>query len=119
MQLQNFNNFSRKFRLKGIDIRAFFRTSRSERIILNGIKFYLKKNYLNHFRLGIIITKKYGNSVERNRVKRLIREIFRKWKTKYLLSSDGFDIIVKLEKPADTNLIENTFNKFLENFYIQ
>ena len=38
---------------------------------------YVSRNSLNAVRLGITTSKKLGNSVKRNRVKRLIRESFR------------------------------------------
>ena len=40
-------------------------------------------------RLGIAATKKLGGSVERNRAKRLIREVFRRNKI-----APGFDVVV-------------------------
>ena len=40
-------------------------------------------------RLGIAATKKLGGSVQRNRAKRLIREVFRRNKI-----ADGFDVVV-------------------------
>lgn len=40
-------------------------------------------------RLGIAATRKLGGSVERNRAKRLIREVFRRNKI-----ADGFDVVV-------------------------
>ena len=44
---------------------------------------------LPHGRLGIAATRKFGGSVERNRAKRLIREVFRRNKL-----APGFDIVV-------------------------
>lgn len=38
----------------------------------------VKQNRLGRTRLGIAVSKKYGNSVQRNRIKRLIRELFRR-----------------------------------------
>ncbi len=117
--MQNLNTFSRKFRLKGLDIREFFRTSKSEKVIINGINFYLKKNSLNHFLIAIIITRKYGISVERNKAKRIIREMFRNWKSKYLQPTDNYDIIIKLNEPINIKLLKEVFIKFLGKFSIR
>ncbi|KPA19515.1 Riibonuclease P [Candidatus Magnetomorum sp. HK-1] len=45
-------------------------------------------------RLGITVTKKIGNAVVRNRIKRLIREFFRKNRHKLTQNYD-FNVIVK------------------------
>ena len=50
---------------------------------------YYKKNSLNLTRIGLSVSKKIGNSVIRNRLKRLIRELFRQSSNKYL----GYDIL--------------------------
>ena len=49
-----------------------------------GCKFYtphfvllVHDNSLNHSRLGITVSRKVGNSVQRNRIKRLVRDFFR------------------------------------------
>ncbi len=38
----------------------------------------VKPNKLGHTRLGIAVSKKFGNSVRRNRAKRVVREVFRR-----------------------------------------
>ncbi len=38
----------------------------------------VRPNALQDTRLGITVTKKVGNAVERNRVKRVVREVFRR-----------------------------------------
>ncbi len=38
---------------------------------------YVSVNLLNKTRLGLIVSKKVGNSVRRNRIKRLLREAFK------------------------------------------
>ena len=42
-------------------------------------------------RLGIVVTKKIGNSPQRNRIKRVCRECFRAWPG---LVPDGIDLVV-------------------------
>jgi ribonuclease P protein component len=48
----------------------------------------MRRNDLEFSRVGAVAGKKMGKAVERNRVKRLIREFFRKNKDKLPLSAD-------------------------------
>ena len=48
-------------------------------------------------RLGIVVTKKIGNAVARNRVKRVCRECFRQWPG-YV--PDGIDLVVIAKEGA-------------------
>lgn len=45
-------------------------------------------------RLGIVATRKVGNAVQRNRIKRVCRECFRLWKNDAPLVPDGIDLVV-------------------------
>ncbi len=49
-------------------------------------------------RLGVVVTKKVGNSVVRSRVKRLCRECFRTWPD---LVPEGVDLVVIARPGAD------------------
>lgn len=62
----------------------------------DGIVVYVDKNELNHNRLGLSASKKLGNAVVRNRVRRLLREAYRL--TKAELPS-GFDIVIVPKRP--------------------
>lgn len=65
-------------------------------------------------RLGITTTRKIGNSVERNRARRLVREAFRK--NKWLVPQ-GVDIVINVKRPlveADYRDLEGDFITFLE-----
>ncbi|PHK50145.1 ribonuclease P protein component [Staphylococcus edaphicus] len=58
---------------------------------------------LDHFRLGISVSKKLGNAVVRNRIKRAIRENFKVHKDDIL----PMDLIVIARQPAkDMNTLE-------------
>lgn len=49
-------------------------------------------------RLGIVVTRKIGNAVQRNRIKRVCRECFRAWPD---LVPDGIDLVVIARSGAD------------------
>ena len=55
----------------------------------------VKKNALGHRRLGLTISKKVGKSVQRNRMKRLLREFFRLNKDRFPASHDLWFIVRK------------------------
>jgi ribonuclease P protein component len=48
-------------------------------------------------RLGLVVSRKSGNSVQRNRIKRLVRECFRSWPE---LLPAGVDLVVISLGPA-------------------
>ncbi len=52
---------------------------------------YFKKNRYGRNRLGITVSKKVGNAVMRNRVRRLIKENYRLLE---LQIKDGYDIVI-------------------------
>lgn len=58
---------------------------------------YVLRTPFNCLRLGITVSKKVGKSVQRNRVKRLIRESFRRLRTRVKV---GYDIVVVGRSPA-------------------
>ncbi|HWC78189.1 MAG TPA: ribonuclease P protein component [Blastocatellia bacterium] len=65
-------------------------------------------------RVGITVTRKVGDSVQRNRARRLVREAFRrnKW-----LAPSGVDIVINVKRPlvdARYNDLEGDFIGFLE-----
>ncbi len=52
---------------------------------------FIRENGLDHNRLGISVSKKVGNSVERHRLTRLIRESYRLHEDMF---SSGLDIVI-------------------------
>lgn len=77
---------------------------------LHGTRYYtenfvviLKQNNSNTTRLGITVSKRFGNSVKRNKIKRLIREFFRLNKQHI---PKGYDImIIALKESGNLNFL--------------
>ncbi len=69
---------------------------------------YVSVNLLNKTRLGLIVSKKVGNSVRRNRIKRLLREAF-----KYIFPSlvCGLDLVII----AKREIIESNFHEITKS----
>ena len=101
-----------------------FRIKKNEDIaeIIKGKNSVGNKNYIiytkkdseaNHFRLAMSVSKKLGNAVVRNRQKRLIKQVFSKFKLEIL----PFDIFV-IAKNNSVNLdyleIENSIVSLLK-----
>lgn len=58
---------------------------------------FYKKNNLNKKRVGFVITKKIGNAVVRNKIKRRLREIYR---LNFDVVSDRYDYILIVKNEA-------------------
>ena len=74
--------------------------------------FYLLENDCSRPRIGIVTPKYLGHAAERNRIKRIVRETFRKNKEKF----EGFDFIVRPKKSAGDMANAELSKKFLSDF---
>ena len=73
---------------------------------------FILPNKLDVGRLGIAATKKLGGAVQRNRAKRLIREVFRHNKI-----ASGFDVVVVPKRDllqASLSVLEADYRSILE-----
>ncbi len=68
-----------------------------KRLVTKHFTLIFNQNRMGITRLGIIVGKKVGNAVKRNRIKRLIREYFR---TNALHFPGGIDIVIAAKKDA-------------------
>ncbi len=91
-QLQMKRSLTKKERLKTKEEISRVFTS-SNRFACSGAKLVIKKNILNRNRIAVTLVRKYGNSVTRNRSKRVVREIYRNLKFSI---KPGWDIVIVL-----------------------
>jgi ribonuclease P protein component len=76
----------------------FLRVQRSgRRVATRSFLLFARRNGLGHGRLGITVSKRVGNAVRRNRVKRLVREVYRL--NREMFPSDA-DLVVVAKKAA-------------------
>ena len=76
-----------------------------DRIVSNHFVFFFAENHVSIPRIGLIVSRKVGNAVVRNRVKRLIRQAFRQHKETV---SGNVDVLV-LAKPSAATLVYTDF----------
>ena len=74
-----------------------FNNLRANSVKVENKEFYLifRKNVYDYSRIGLTVSKRIGNAVARNRIKRIIRDYFRRNRT---LISNNIDIIVIAKK---------------------
>ncbi len=111
-------NFDKKFRLLSAsdfsELKVDSLSYKKPSLII-----YYKKNPFNQTRIGLSVTKKLGKAHDRNRLKRLIREYFRKSPYKFL----GADILFVVSwnrslVNESQEIKEQTLLKNLEEFFI-
>ena len=82
--------FPRRERLKGkAEIREVFNQKRL--VSCHGAKLLFLKNGLPHSRIAFTFSRKFGNAVERNRVRRLCREAYRHLRQEI---KPGYDLVL-------------------------
>jgi len=81
---------------RGSDYLKCYRTGRRKHGSFSVL--YSAPNELAHPRLGITVSRKVGRAVTRFRLKRRIREIYRRWSERSRLPA--FDLVVHVKPPA-------------------
>ncbi len=107
--------FPKTSRLKlASDFRNLLRNSKSFRE--NGLAIYFRKSSASESRLGIIVSKRvFKRAVDRNKIKRLVREFYRKERNKIVLPND-----IAVRVLEDRKLFEsNNLQKYLKQLFIK
>jgi ribonuclease P protein component len=82
---------------KNREYQAVFQSGIS--VATRGLVLYRMKNGLSENRTGYIVSKKNGNAVTRNRVRRLLRETYRSYANEL---AKGYDLVFIARSPAAT-----------------
>lgn len=70
------------------------------------VTLYAKPNTVGHCRLGLTVSRKVGHAVQRNRIKRLLREAFRLTQHDLTQITGGYDMVVVVRPHAPQKLID-------------
>jgi len=70
-------------------------------------------NGAGHCRLGITVTRKVGSSVQRNRIKRVLRDVFRRHRDEL---APALDLVVNARKGAEEVETAAVEKEFLDRF---
>jgi ribonuclease P protein component len=85
---------------KAVEFSAVLRFRRHASLDI--LQVYARPNQLNCSRLGLIVAKKVARrAVMRNRVKRLLREVFRMNMNQENLNTAGMDWVIRLRRPVN------------------
>ena len=68
----------------------FIATMKGKRLSLDGLSLFYKKNDIGNFRIGISVSKQLAKAVERNRIRRRIRDCVMRT---LRLETQGFDLV--------------------------
>ena len=93
--------FPRRFRLSGAQqFDAVF--ANAVRTRAGPLIVFSRPNALNHLRVGLAVSRHVGTAVQRNLIKRRLREAFRaanaEWRN--LPKEDGYDLVIKVSAHA-------------------
>lgn len=86
---------------------------KSSKITVDVVLVSYKKNHFNHGRLGLVLTRKNGSSVERNLCKRRVRELFRR----SAIRTKPYDIVVRIRgelSKVNWELLQTAFRQLEE-----
>ena len=88
-------------------IRVFKRGERRETPFFSLL---LRRNSLGYDRMAVVVNKKFGKAVERNRIRRRLKEIFRLYR-----KDVGYDMVFYVKKEAKGASFEELKRAFLSS----